>query len=148
MSGDDQDPLGHGPTASAGAAADSALADAELAKLPRLLRYAVVALNQDVSSRIVADVADVAPELVPVVAAWSEGGRVNSRDIAVLLDQHAASDDKPVLRTIADGIRLASLCIPIQSGVIAERWQGGSVRRLRRFVDVIVRARDPDARRH
>jgi hypothetical protein len=70
-------------------------------------------MHRDVSPRIIADALEIAPALEAMLAEWRKNGRANGAGLAKVLDQLAVAEDNPVLRTVSDGIRLASLRVPL-----------------------------------
>ena len=100
--------------ASTGAAADSGDCDERLRGLPRLLRYAMLILNraEHVEDRLIAEVDELCPQL-PFNLAWATGRSLEAAlALANELDRLAAARNEPVLRTLADSVRLVSLPTP------------------------------------
>jgi ATP-dependent Lon protease len=100
--------------ASSGAAAETAEWNEKLQRLPRILRYAVLAKRREayLRERLVAEIAELAPGLTQTVR-WVYGddfGR--GLALAAELDQLAATRDRPDLRSLADCARLLSLPLP------------------------------------
>lgn len=97
-----------------GAAADSAEADEQLKKLPRILRCSIL-VNRDgslVRERLRAEIAELASDL-PLASRWANDNTVDSGlALAAELDHQAASQDKPDLRSLADCVRLIALPVP------------------------------------
>jgi ATP-dependent Lon protease len=98
--------------ASTGAAADSAEADEKLKRLPRLLRYAMLA-NRDGSfavERVVAEITTLAPGR-PLTLAWAKGIPPLGIALATELDHLAVTLDQPDLRSLSDCVRMLSLTV-------------------------------------
>jgi hypothetical protein len=102
---------------STGAAADSAESDERLQALPRVLRYAVLAVEQRglIRQRLVAEIEELCPQL-PLNAEWARHHDVGiGVALAHALDHRAVVEDTPHLRSLADCVRLLSLPIPRDS---------------------------------
>ncbi|SFJ32568.1 AAA family ATPase [Bradyrhizobium sp. cf659] len=100
--------------ASTGAAADSGDWDERLKGLPRLLRYAKLIIDEadHIKERLIAEVDELCPQL-PHNLAWATGRSLEAAlALANELDRLAAAKNEPVLRGIADSIRLVSLPTP------------------------------------
>jgi ATP-dependent Lon protease len=99
-----------------GAAADSAEADSELSRLPRVLRYALLAARGagNLRERIVAEIAEIAPDLMDQATKWAaheyDSDRINK--LAARLDRLAVVKDDANLRGLADAVRIVSLQYP------------------------------------
>ena len=92
-----------------GAAADCA-DPTDLAKLPRLVRYALIIGNPDAKPRIAAEIAEVSAVLQPGAAAWADSSEHEGWvDLAGGLDAAAVEADRPTLRSLADAVRIASM---------------------------------------
>jgi len=99
---------------STGAAADSADSDERLKGLPRLLRYAKLVIDgaDHIEERLIAEVDELCPQL-PFNLAWATGRSLEAAlALADELDRLAAARNEPVLRTLADSVRLVSLPTP------------------------------------
>ncbi|MGX4805521.1 AAA family ATPase [Bradyrhizobium guangdongense] len=99
---------------STGAAADSADSDERLKGLPRLLRYAKLIIDgaDHIEERLIAEVDELCPQL-PFNVAWAIGRSLEAAlALADELDRLAAAKNEPVLRGIADSVRLVSLPTP------------------------------------
>jgi ATP-dependent Lon protease len=97
-----------GDAASTGAAADSSDWDERLKGVPRLLRYAMLVSDhaEHIEQRLIAEIGELCPAL-PQNAAWA--ARLNADtglELAAELDRRAVSQDEPVLRSLADCVRL------------------------------------------
>jgi len=99
-----------------GAAADSADdQNNELKGLPRLLRYALLARrmsDDNVHFRLVADIDEVRPGLAQLTAWSSIRSEATGLALADELDRLAVANDLPLLRSLADCVRLLSLTLP------------------------------------
>jgi hypothetical protein len=99
-----------------GAATDSAEADSELSRLPRVLRYALLAARGagNLRERIVAEIAEIAPDLIDQASKWADheydSDRINK--LAARLDRLAVVKDDANLRGLADAVRIVSLQYP------------------------------------
>ena len=112
--GDDFDLPAPEDAVSTGAAADSADWDERLKGLPRLLRYAKLIVDgaDHIEERLIAEVDELCPQL-PHNLVWASGRSLEAAlTLAVELDRLAAAQNEPVLRSIADSIRLVSLPTP------------------------------------
>lgn len=93
-----------------GAASDAALAENDLAGLPRVLRYALEPNRVGVCERVAADVSQLAPHLTETVATWASClARNDWQATATALDEAAVRLDKPSLRALADVVRMLSM---------------------------------------
>lgn len=103
-----------------GAAAGSADdLNKELEGLPRILRYALLARrtsDHNVAFRLVADIDEVRPGLAQSKAWSSVRSEATGLALAVELDRLAVADDLPLLRSLADCVRLQSLTLPCHAG--------------------------------
>ena len=100
--------------ASSGAAADSAGAEKKIAGLPRLLRYALLRINDGVliEQRLTAEIEALCPGLA-LNTAWAKDWRPElAFALAAELDHRAVASDKPELRALADSVRLLTLPAP------------------------------------
>src|SRR5258708_16589179 len=98
---------------STGAAADSADWDERLKGLPRLLRYAMLLSDNAsyVERRLIAEIKERCTTLPPN-AAWAAAPAVGTGlALAVELDHRAVTQNEPILRSLADCVRL--LCLPV-----------------------------------
>lgn len=112
--GDDFDLTAPEDAVSTGAAADSADSDERLKGLPRLLRYAKLIIDgaDHIEERLIAEVDELCPQL-PHNLAWATSRSLEAAlALADELDHLAAARNEPVLRTLADSIRLVSLPTP------------------------------------
>jgi len=105
--------------ASTGAAADSAESDETLKALPRLLRYALITIQNEmfVPERLVGEIAELVPNL-PMTLTWAMG-QFRPEDglaLAAELDHLAVTLDKTDLRSLADAVRLLWLPLPVTAG--------------------------------
>jgi hypothetical protein len=100
--------------ASSGAAAESAEWDEKLQRLPRILRYAVLAKHREtyLRERLVAEIAELAPGLSQTVHWVYKDDPGHGLALAAELDQLAVTRDRPDLRSLADCVRLLSLPLP------------------------------------
>ncbi|WP_245284300.1 ATPase [Bradyrhizobium sp. WSM2254] len=99
---------------STGAAADSADWDERLKGLPRLLRYAMLAVDgaDHVQERLIPEINELCPGL-PHNVAWALAPTLaNGLALAAELDRRAAAQNEPNLRSLADSIRLVTLPTP------------------------------------
>ncbi|WP_298107948.1 AAA family ATPase, partial [Bradyrhizobium sp.] len=101
-----------GDAASTGAAADSSDLDEGLKKLPRLLRYAMLARrsSRDIDERLIAEIRQLCPGLPHTVLWATSKGADSGLALAAELDRLAVTGDTPTLRSLADCVRL--LCLP------------------------------------
>ena len=100
--------------ASTGAAADSADWDERLKGLPRLLRYAMLVRQEarHVMKRLVAEISQLRPKL-PHTVLWTTSSSMESGlALAAELDRLAVTENEPVLRSLADCVRLLCLKVP------------------------------------
>ena len=100
--------------ASTGAAADSSNDDERFQGLPRLLRYAMLGSEsaKHIEQRLVAEINELCPGL-PQNALWASTlEATTAAALAAELDRMAVTQDKPVLRSLADSVRLVSLPLP------------------------------------
>lgn len=110
-----------------GAAEDSAASDDELATLPRILRYGLLASRgvNSVYQRLAAEIEEGCPGLL-LTADWlgmpnaETGGK-----LAAELDHRAVAQDKSELRGLADCIRLTSLVLPRDRAFIEDHRRVG-----------------------
>lgn len=112
--GDDFDLPAPEDAVSTGAAADSADSDERLKGLPRLLRYAKLIVDEadHIEERLIAEIDELCPQL-PFNLAWATSRSLEAAlALADELDLLAAAKSEPMLRGIADSIRLASLPTP------------------------------------
>ena len=97
---------------SVGAAADAADdRDPRLEGLPRLLRYAILIHDHEIhiEERLIAEIEEICPGL-PENTAWGRQPDVHHGiRLAAELDRLAVVEDRPVLRSLADSVRLLSL---------------------------------------
>ncbi|WP_445219750.1 hypothetical protein ACKWRH_06225 [Bradyrhizobium sp. Pa8] len=114
---DDSDDLDL-PTAedavSTGAASDSADWDDRLKGLPRLLRYALLAVDgaDHVEERLIAEINELCPGL-PHNVAWATSRSLEAAfALAAELNNSAAAQNEPAFRSLADSVRLVSLPTP------------------------------------
>jgi len=108
-------PAIEGDAASTGAAADSSDWDERLKGLPRLLRYAMLVSDNaaHLEQRLIAEIGELCPQL-PHNAAWAAALSADTGlELAAELDRRAVIQDEPVLRSLADCVRL--LCLPLPS---------------------------------
>lgn len=93
-----------------GAAATSAGDTDDLAALPRLVRYALLAERGTPSlrPRLLSEINVAAPGLCEIAASWIEAAN-DGRLLAEALDAAAVIQDAPALRSMADAVRLISL---------------------------------------
>ncbi|WP_247278815.1 MULTISPECIES: AAA family ATPase [unclassified Bradyrhizobium] len=127
-----------------GAAEDSAASDDELAMLPRILRYGLLASRgvNSVHRRLAAEIEESCPGL-PFTAAWL--GMPNAETghrLAAELDHRAVAEDKSELRGLADCIRLTSLILPRDRALIEDH------RRVARALLAALRKLDHDSPPH
>lgn len=106
-----------------GAAADSADGDLkDLEGLPRILRYALLGQSNQgeaVPHRLVAEIEQLCPDL-PANAAWAAAQTPEAgAELATELDRLAVLRDLPLLRSLADCVRLLSLRVPCDAGSFA-----------------------------
>ena len=102
---------------STGAAADSSGWNERLKGLPRLLRYALLVGDnaRHVQPRLVAEIDELCPNL-PLNAAWAAAlDTAMGLALATELDHRAVTQNEPVLRSLADSVRL--LCLPVPSDI-------------------------------
>ena len=93
-----------------GAAIDGAQAEGDFAGLPRVLRYALNPMGVEVAERVAADVATLAPHLSTAVAIWASTiGHKGWADLAATLDDASVRLDEPMLRGLADVVRMLSM---------------------------------------
>ena len=111
---DDLELPGEDDVASSGAAAESAEWNEKLQRLPRILRYAVLAKRRKsyLRERLVAEIAELAPGLTQTVHWAYDNNPGQGLALAAELDQLAATRDRPDLRSLADCVRLLSLPLP------------------------------------
>src|SRR5580700_6255497 len=112
---DDTDPLAvERDAASTGAAADSADWDERLKGLPRLLRYAILIRQEarHVMKRLVAEISQLRPGLPHTVLWATSSGMEPGLALAAELDRLAVTENEPVLRSLADCVRLLCLQVP------------------------------------
>ena len=93
-----------------GAAAAGADSESEMGRLPRILRYAFLMRNEETTGRILAEIVEVAPDVSAGAALWVER-REEWHVLASILDRQAVERDLPVLRALADSVRMTSLTI-------------------------------------
>ncbi|WP_245509550.1 AAA family ATPase [Bradyrhizobium vignae] len=124
-----------------GAAEDSASSDDELAKLPRILRYGLLASRgvNSVYQRLAADIEESCPGL-PLAAAWLDMPNADTGSrLAAELDHRSVVEDKSELRGLADCIRLTSLMLPRDKALIEDH------RRVARALLAALRKLDHDS---
>ena len=93
-----------------GAALDSAEARIAYVKLPRFLRFAVT--RTEAAACLVADCRELAPELIAEAARWADHPKhLGWHELAAAFDRAASVDDKPMLRGLADSVRLLSMTL-------------------------------------
>lgn len=120
MSGDDMDddiddlnlPPPEPDAVSTGAAADSADRHDRLKDLPRLLRYAMLICDsaEHIAQRLIAEIEELCPQLSQN-AAWAAAPNLDTGlELAAELDRRAVAQNEPLLRSLADCVRL--LCLP------------------------------------
>lgn len=103
---------------STGAAADSGEDNERRKSLPRLLRYAMLIIENAlyIEKRLIAEINELCPQL-PENAAWSA---IQEPDtglaLAAELDRRAAVQSDPNLRSLADCVRL--VCLPTPRGAL------------------------------
>ncbi|WP_354070344.1 ATP-binding protein [Bradyrhizobium sp. LB5.2] len=110
-----------------GAAADSAASDDELATLPRILRYGLLASRgvNSVYQRLAAEIEEGCSGLL-LTAAWlSMPNAETGTKLAAELDHRAVAEDKSELRGLADCIRLTSLMLPRDRTLIEDHRRVG-----------------------
>src|ERR1700730_8642604 len=98
---------------STGAAADSADWDERLKGLPRLLRFAMLINGnaRHINQRLIAEINELCPNL-SLNAAWAPTPAVGpGLALAVELARRAVTQNEPILRSLADCVRL--LCLPL-----------------------------------
>ncbi len=98
---------------STGAAADSADWDERLKGLPRLLRYAMLVSDNanHIEQRLIAEIDELCPQL-PHNAVWTAAPSADTGlALAAELDRRAVIQNEPILRSLADCVRL--LCLPL-----------------------------------
>jgi ATP-dependent Lon protease len=103
---------------STGAAADSSDWDERLKGLPRLLRYAMLVGDnaKHVEQRLIAEIDELCPNL-PLSAAWAAAlDEGTGLALATELDGCAVMRDEPILRSLADCVRLLCLQLPRDAG--------------------------------
>ncbi|MGA2568429.1 MAG: AAA family ATPase [Pseudolabrys sp.] len=100
--------------ASSGAAAETAEWNEKLQRLPRILRYAVLAKRRKayLRERLVAEIAELSPGLTQTVRWVYDDDLGHGFALAAELDRLAATRDRPDLRSLADCARLLSLPLP------------------------------------
>jgi hypothetical protein len=105
---------GEDDVASSGAAAETAEWNEKLQRLPRILRYAVLAKRRKayLRERLVAEIAELASGLMQTVRWVYDDDLGRGLALAAELDQLAATRDRPDLRSVADSVRLLSLPLP------------------------------------
>ncbi len=127
-----------------GAAEDSAASDDELAALPRILRYGLLASRgvNSVYQRLAAEIEETCPGL-PSTAAWlgTPNAETGNR-LAAELDHRSVVEDKSELRGLADCIRLTSLILPRDKALIEDH------RRVARALLAALRKLDHDSPSH
>lgn len=97
---------------STGAAADSGEDNERRKGLPRLLRYAMLIIDQarHIEKRLIAEINELCPQL-PENAAWAAVLERNTGlALAAELDRRAVVQSEPNLRSLADCVRL--VCLP------------------------------------
>ncbi len=93
-----------------GAAIDGAQAEGDLSGWPRVLRYALLPNAVEVGKRVAADVATLAPHLSAMVATWASSlARPDWATLAISLDEASVRLDQPILRALADVVRMHSM---------------------------------------
>jgi hypothetical protein len=100
--------------ASTGAAADCADWDERLKGLPRLLRYAILIRQEarHIMKRLVAEISQLRPGLPHTVLWATSSGMEPGLALAAELDRLAVTENEPVLRSLADCVRLLCLQVP------------------------------------
>lgn len=94
--------------------AREAAADDDVAALPRILRYAILASRGDSSvyQRLLAEIHEVCPGL-PLAQAWfATPNAETGGQLAAELDRRGVVEDRSELRSLADCVRLLSLDLP------------------------------------
>ena len=107
---------------STGAAADSSGWDERLKGLPRLLRYALLVGDnaRHVQQRLVAEIDELCPNL-PLNTAWAGAfDTAIGLALAAELDHRAVIQNEPILRSLADSVRLLCLPVPRDIGLFEE----------------------------
>ena len=93
-----------------GAAIDGAQAEGDLAGLPRVMRYALASDPTQVCKRVAADVMTLAPHLSTMMAPWAASHeRPDWATVAASLDEASVHLDQPILRALADVVRMRSM---------------------------------------
>lgn len=99
-----------------GAATDSAEANSELSRLPRVLRYALLAARgaYNLKERVLAELAEIAPDVMELAAKWIDYpyDSDHTHELAARLDHLAVVKDDANLRGLADAVRIVSLPQP------------------------------------
>ena len=92
-------------------AATSAEADEPESALPRLLRYALAALNGRplLSARLLQEIQTLVPELTEIAEKWADEPKTYCRSLAGALDALAYERDKPPLVSVADTVLALSV---------------------------------------
>jgi len=128
---------------STGAAADSSDWDERLKGLPRLLRYAMLVSDSadHVEQRLMAEIDELCPNL-PLNAAWAAAlDAVTGRALATELDHRAVIQNEPVLRSLADSVRL--LCLPVlRDASFFEEYRRVGKALLHAFKEVALKSTD------
>jgi ATP-dependent Lon protease len=95
----------------AAAAAEGAEAESAEGRLPRLLRCAMAPYNRrpHMRERLLGDIADLAPDLEALAAEWLDDPVENAAQLARALDAVAVASDLPVLRGLADCVRVLGI---------------------------------------
>lgn len=120
-----------------GAAEDSAASEDELAKLPRLLRYAVLAARGVTSASwsVAAEIVEISPDLSEAYAWCLIPESATGIGLAAVLDHRAVAQDRSEMRALADCVRLLSLSLPRDKDLI------GDYRRVARAACIAAQAR-------
>jgi hypothetical protein len=101
-----------------GAADNSAASEEELARLPRILRLAVLDARSSRAThlRLAAEIDSACPGL-SVHRAWTERPDIaTGSDLAAELDRRAVAEDRTELRSLADCVLLLSIAFPRDIG--------------------------------
>ena len=111
-----EDDLNHSTTDSdvfaEGIAAESAEADSDILRLPRVARYAILVKDRHerLPARLAADIAEHAPRRKSSAARWArKPSQAAGARLAKALDRLAVRNDAPTCRSIAVTVRMLSL---------------------------------------